>query len=264
MGGDSGLKHVVHKRVHLERPQPASRKRLGYLEKHKDYVKRAKDFHVKEDKLKRLHRKAYFRNKDEFAFGMVSHKVNEDGKTVKKRKEMSQEEQMLLDSQDARYIAMREQIDRKAIEKKAASLHFLDADRPNKHTLFLDEDEIARYARGGSSSSTAGQKLPPKLKDFAPNAYFDTHPLVLGRKANRLTTKQLEKLKVHDSPAVAESVQAEYQELLDRQERVKKLRRVREEIELQRHLRGKGKKTKVADATANRPAIYRWAQERKR
>ncbi|CAE7769488.1 UTP11, partial [Symbiodinium necroappetens] len=71
--GDGSLRHVVHKRVHLERHQPKHRRRLGYLEKHKDYVKRAKDFHKKEDIIKGLHRKAYFKNEDEFAYGMMSH-----------------------------------------------------------------------------------------------------------------------------------------------------------------------------------------------
>jgi Utp11 protein len=45
---------------------------LGILEKHKDYVQRAKDFNQKKDKIKRLRQKVADRNKDEFYFGMVS------------------------------------------------------------------------------------------------------------------------------------------------------------------------------------------------
>jgi U3 small nucleolar RNA-associated protein 11 len=44
---------------------------LGILEKHKDYVQRAKDFNQKKDKIKRLKQKVADRNKDEFYFGMV-------------------------------------------------------------------------------------------------------------------------------------------------------------------------------------------------
>jgi U3 small nucleolar RNA-associated protein 11 len=51
MGGDT-LRHVVSRRVHLERAQPKGRKHLGLLEKHKDYVLRARDFHKKEKKLR--------------------------------------------------------------------------------------------------------------------------------------------------------------------------------------------------------------------
>lgn len=45
---------------------------MGILEKHKDYVQRAKDFNQKKDKIKRLKQKVADRNKDEFYFGMVS------------------------------------------------------------------------------------------------------------------------------------------------------------------------------------------------
>ena len=59
------------KRQHRERGQLKGRERLGLLEKHKDYVKRAKDYHSKEDRIKKLHEKAAGRNKDEFYFGMI-------------------------------------------------------------------------------------------------------------------------------------------------------------------------------------------------
>lgn len=41
------------------------------LEKHKDYVVRAKAFHKKEETLQRLREKAAFRNPDEFYFKMT-------------------------------------------------------------------------------------------------------------------------------------------------------------------------------------------------
>lgn len=58
-----------------ERAQPAHRKRLGHLEKHQDYVKRARDFHSKEDRIQKLREKAAFKNKDEFYFGMIKSKT---------------------------------------------------------------------------------------------------------------------------------------------------------------------------------------------
>lgn len=48
----------------------AARKKFGLLEKKKDYVLRARDFHKKEDTLKRLQVKAAERNPDEFYFAM--------------------------------------------------------------------------------------------------------------------------------------------------------------------------------------------------
>jgi hypothetical protein len=55
-----------------ERSQPARRAKLGLLEKHKDYVKRARNWHAKEDRLKALAAKAEMRNPDEFYFKMHS------------------------------------------------------------------------------------------------------------------------------------------------------------------------------------------------
>ena len=64
------LKNSLHRRNHKERSQLAHRQRLGILEKHKDYVLRARDYHSKQDRLKRLAQKAAERNKDEFYYGM--------------------------------------------------------------------------------------------------------------------------------------------------------------------------------------------------
>lgn len=68
----SSLRNAVHRRNHKERSQPVGRAKLGLLEKHKDYVLRAKDHHKKRDMLKRLSEKAAMRNKDEFYFGMIN------------------------------------------------------------------------------------------------------------------------------------------------------------------------------------------------
>jgi len=64
------LRNSLHRRNHKERSQLAHRQRLGVLEKHKDYVLRARDYHSKRDRLKRLAQKAADRNKDEFYFSM--------------------------------------------------------------------------------------------------------------------------------------------------------------------------------------------------
>ena len=67
----SSFRNSLHRRNHKERSQLSHRSRLGILEKHKDYVKRARDFHSKKDRIQRLKEKAAGRNKDEFYFGMV-------------------------------------------------------------------------------------------------------------------------------------------------------------------------------------------------
>ncbi|TYJ05407.1 hypothetical protein E1A91_A12G162200v1 [Gossypium mustelinum] len=45
----SSLRNAISRRAHKERAQPSSRKNIGFLEKHKDYVVRTKAFHKKEE-----------------------------------------------------------------------------------------------------------------------------------------------------------------------------------------------------------------------
>lgn len=48
MSGVSAFKNAIRRRVHKERAQPYSRKKMGLLEKKSDYKLRAKDYHRKE------------------------------------------------------------------------------------------------------------------------------------------------------------------------------------------------------------------------
>ncbi|CAK8543672.1 unnamed protein product [Lathyrus sativus] len=81
----SSLRNIIPRRNYKERAQPASRERCGVLEKHKDYVIRAKAFHKKQDTIRKLKEKALNRNPDEFSFKMISsrlvdgvHRKNQD------------------------------------------------------------------------------------------------------------------------------------------------------------------------------------------
>ena len=69
------LRNNLHRRNHKERGQLKHREKLGFLEKHKDYVLRARDYHSKQDRLTRLRQKAAERNKDEFYFSMNREKT---------------------------------------------------------------------------------------------------------------------------------------------------------------------------------------------
>ena len=62
MSGAATMRNAVKRITHKERSQPNARKKFGLLEKHKDYQKRAFDFHKKEKYLKSLKKKAAERN----------------------------------------------------------------------------------------------------------------------------------------------------------------------------------------------------------
>ena len=84
----SALRNAVKRKTHKERSQPSERRRYGLLEKKKDYVLRAKDFHKKEDALNALKRKAAYRTPDEFYFAMQRAKT-EDGVHVARSTEQN-------------------------------------------------------------------------------------------------------------------------------------------------------------------------------
>jgi len=110
----SSLRHVVKSRPYRERSQPAARAKLGLLEKHKDYVLRARDFHKKQDTIHRMREKAAAKNPDEFYFGMNRSQMT--GGVHKKAKEAgpSGDELKAFRKDDATYVAMKHKMESQA------------------------------------------------------------------------------------------------------------------------------------------------------
>lgn len=67
--------HKMAQRLHRERRQPERRKKFGYLEKKKDYKKRAADHHHKAQQIKKLKNKALDRNPNEFHLHMINSRI---------------------------------------------------------------------------------------------------------------------------------------------------------------------------------------------
>ncbi|GAA5923698.1 hypothetical protein JCM3775_000476 [Rhodotorula graminis] len=108
----------LQKRQHRERAQPTHRKKLGLLEKHADYVKRARDFHSKEDRIQKLREKAAMRNKDEFYFGMINSKTKK-GIHVQSRgnEPLPTDLVKVLKTQDATYIRMQTKMEQGRVDR---------------------------------------------------------------------------------------------------------------------------------------------------
>lgn len=112
--------HKLAQRLHRERRQPEGRKKLGYLEKKKDYKKRALDHHAKAERIKKLKNKAQQRNPNEFHFHMINARVV-DGVHYDTRKPMDSvakeriiKKERLLDQYNKRILSKREQKEREA------------------------------------------------------------------------------------------------------------------------------------------------------
>ncbi|WVW84145.1 hypothetical protein I302_106174 [Kwoniella bestiolae CBS 10118] len=106
----------MSRRNHKERSQPVHRARLGLLEKHKDYVLRARDYKSKQDRIRKLREKAAFRNKDEFYWGMIKAKT-ENGVETKDRGNVALSTDLvkILKSQDAGYVRVQIAKDEKKV-----------------------------------------------------------------------------------------------------------------------------------------------------
>ncbi|PNP43418.1 hypothetical protein TGAMA5MH_04876 [Trichoderma gamsii] len=124
----SSLRNSIQRRNHKERAQPLERKRLGLLEKHKDYSLRAKDYNQKKKQLKALRERAADRNEDEFYFGMMSRKGPgskiKTGRTWNGRvegdrgnKDLDMDTVRLLKTQDLGYVRTMKQVAAKELAR---------------------------------------------------------------------------------------------------------------------------------------------------
>ena len=179
----SALRNAVKRKTHKERSQPGDRRKFGLLEKKKDYVLRARDFHKKEDAIKALKTKAAYRNPDEFYFGMERNRTK-DGVHVGRADESNKytaEELALMKTQDVKYVALKASVEAKKAAKLKANLHRvgLDADedalseeeeeryddegfviraaprQKRKHIVFVDDAETARAFDADARKSAA-------------------------------------------------------------------------------------------------------------
>ncbi|BBN16101.1 U3 small nucleolar RNA-associated protein 11 [Marchantia polymorpha subsp. ruderalis] len=222
----SSLRNAVKRKTHKERSQPSTRSKYGLLEKHKDYVLRAKDFHKKETEIKILKEKASFRNPDEFYYKMInSQTVNGVHRDKKGGKEYTQEEIMLMKTQDFRYVLNKAQAESKKVERLQSVLHQTAQPASNTHVYFAEDSaEAVELAPGAVEKRT---KLPPK----------------------RIRKKQ----------------ESAYRELEERKERAEKLKSLTLTMTMQKQIMGKGRKRKLdgGQEGVSEP-VFKWRQERKK
>lgn len=257
-------KYPFKKKTYQERAQPSSRKKLGFLEKHKDYVLRAQDAHQKERQLKKLKRLVQNRNPDEFRFGMEhTHVDSETGEVrrdnnsdEKDSNKYTEDEIKLMQTEDIAYLTMRQTMDLRKAEKLKSTLHYLDQESKNTHTLFVDSDDDNDYEDE--------EEIVAKKLDTVPELI---HSKVMPR------TEQLrsESIIVGGSKAAdiktmisnEKSRSKAYREIEAREARAKRIKMLAREMDIKRQLTGTEKKYRVYDKKTGTTQFV-WRQERKK
>ncbi|XP_073067229.1 probable U3 small nucleolar RNA-associated protein 11 [Primulina eburnea] len=159
----SSLRNAIPRKAHKERAQPHLRRKFGLLEKHKDYVIRARAYHQKEHTLLKLKEKAALRNPYEFYFKMIKTKtVGGVHKPESQANKYTNEELMLMKTQDIGYILQKLQTEKKKIERINGMLHSLDNQSSSKHVYYAENREEAREVR----KKVSEQGNPSAFKDL--------------------------------------------------------------------------------------------------
>lgn len=245
------------RRTHRERSQPAARAHLGLLEKHQDYVLRARDYARKQAQLRLLRERARSRNPDEFYFRMIRtrtdrgvHVAVAGASDPSAPQHLTAETLRLFATQDVAYLRTVRQAERRRVERLRATLHRLP---PLPLPLPPGPDPVSR--RNGSAGEQQSQQQEEEEADEheqrQPSHSDATGPQPALRDSTVVRS-------------VERTRRAAYRELEQREARLAQLTRALEAAELRQALMGKGTPRRVRAATTDRPAVYRWRQERKR
>ncbi|XP_073037330.1 probable U3 small nucleolar RNA-associated protein 11, partial [Primulina eburnea] len=226
---DSSLRNAIPRKAHKE---ALSRKKFGLLEKHKDYVIRARAYHQKEQTYQKLKEKAALRNPDEFYFKMIKTKtVGGVHKPESQANKYTNEELMLMKTQDIGYILQKLQIEKKKIERLNGMLHSLDNQSSSKHVYYAGNREEARQVR----KKVSEQGKPSAFKDL---------PKVILRKTD-----------------------SSYRELEARKKQLKELEKIYTDMSMQKSLQKRGKKCKLREdemVSLTSRSVYKLTTGRKR
>ncbi|KAG8695319.1 hypothetical protein FRC08_007897 [Ceratobasidium sp. 394] len=271
------LRNSLHRRQHKERSQLAHRSKLGLLEKHKDYVLRARDYRSKRDRLRTLREKAETRNKDEFYFGMNGRKTQRGIALGERESEAMGEEMVkILKSQDEGYLrtvkskgqkridALRAQLtamvdlvptvediddlDEDVAEtlRKAGVLPPATASRKGKgkavqptprHIVFVDDEDAAKQYAGPSRTDDA--ESGDDWVSEGGGSDLDSNE---DGEEDEYASQRAHK---HEAKRKANAKAPLLEELSARLKRDTALRHAIRELEMQRHLMAPGARTKI-------------------
>ena len=284
----SSLRNAVKRVTHKERSQPTNRAHLGILEKKKDYQKRAKNYHHKQDVLRTLREKASMKNPDEFYFGMKNsaleegrHKKLAAAEAMEREAEIGHEAVKIMKSQDLNYLRLQATKDMKRIERMQGSMHFLGAEegkfhdgrKRKKHTVFVhNKDQAEKFNivdYFGTVPEMAGRSFNRVRKEdlIRISEYAKDHENERSEDEERKVglegfKRQQERLHRKTAKIVSRSREKAYAEIEGRRKRIQQLKKAEAHLVTEKIVASKGTKRKVKGATDGMPAIYKFKRKR--
>ncbi|KAI8646274.1 small-subunit processome [Parasitella parasitica] len=263
----STLRNAVQRRNHKERGQTAGREKFGLLEKKKDYLLRAKDYHGKQKKLKAMREKALFRNPDEFYFKMINSQTKGGVHIQKRNEELPDEMVQLMKTQDKEYIKYQRDLSKRKLEKLQASLHFIDDGKNSDDEENSDDDK--KPTKKNKSNHIVFVDSKEKARKFNPVEHLDTLPELVNRKFNRPRISTLRETAIvaphtgRELKDIKKERERLYMELQSRMKREEELSKAERELAIQKALRQKGRKKQVGKDEYGLPT-YKWKADRKK
>ena len=280
----SSLRNAVKRITHKERPTPRSHGG-GFLERKKDYVVRAKDFHRKEDRINAMREKAAMKNPDEFYFGMKNsllrdgkHRKTQQAERRKFEEEVGMDTVRIMKDQDLSYVRMQKQKDSKKIEKLQSSLHFIGVpSKKRKHTVFVESQDQAEKFDAAEHFQTLPELVDrthnrPRivtLKKVAIESSMAYDSSKNGKQVinnNNKPTKEELILQSRQARQVAKKLakqkELSYKEMRAREKRVAAMKRAEAHLVTEKLVAAKGRKRKIKEAENGKPAQYKWRRKR--
>ncbi|KCV69436.1 hypothetical protein H696_03865 [Fonticula alba] len=268
------------RRPYRERPQLPGRRKLGMLEKKRDYTVRARDHQQKRDRLKKLEQAARLKNVDEFTYGMINAQMKGGVHKFAERDEnLTEEEKKLIGTQDATYMQLRVSQEQKKIERLRENLHFVDVVTKKRaedsgKAVFLSKEEARQLAAASKLGDTELKKTLKAMVSATGAAdssdTSDVEDVVLSDDEQETLPTSITNL--GDLKSIVRARDRAYAELQARVNRVEKIKSIKNEVDTRRGLQaaqsrlrghaGGGIKKIGTDARGNK--VYKLAKERLR
>ena len=231
------IKKYIPRRKYRERSQTERRKKLGFLEKKKDYKIRAEDYHMKEKKYKNLKEAARTRNPDEFYHKMIKAKII-DGEHVQFPDDKNLEQKLVTNTQFINLVNFKKSQLEKEAEKMKERLqlnkNIFEGGNKSVHTFYYDDED--EYFE---------EQQKEKEKEF------------LNKKRNIDNNDEDSDFKEKDKKLTPENKQL-INTYKQRKKHIKQLEQISQGLQEQKELLKGGKKKKIGNG------VYKYFMERKK